>query len=369
MNKHQLKVKVDRAIKEVLEIHPYPSYGLSSTMLSVFTKVYGAAPHRYHIGGKQVSPDLPEGFEWENEDSKCMVADKFKDCSIDYWATAHNIMQHYPEAYYIRDAAEAYMFTDTFIMDIPDCSFFSLSYELPKEIEDLVVIEEATPYMSYVTYSNHGFRTISMKVKQQDCDIESNYNDDLPHQQIVDMVNSEESGIAILHGVPGCGKTSYIRKLIADNPNRRFVFLDSSTFSSIGDASFIELLTNNKNSVFVVEDCEDLLVSRDTKGNYKISSLLNLSDGVLGDSLNLKFICTFNADITSIDSALLRKGRLKVKYEFGKLNKEKAQALAAKLGKTEEVTEDMALCEVYNLGVENGGEDLIKSRPKIGFNR
>ena len=43
------------------------------------------------------------------------------------------------------------------------------------------------------------------------------------------------------------------------------------------------------------------------------------------------------------------------------LIKEKAQALAAKLGKTEPVTEDMALCDVYNLGVENGGEDLIKS--------
>ena len=86
-----------------------------------------------------------------------------------------------------------------------------------------------------------------------------------------------------------------------------------------------------------------------------------------GDSLNLKFICTFNADISSIDKALLRKGRLKVKYEFGKLTKDKATALAVKLGKTEPVTEDMALCDVYNLGTDNGGEQIESDRPKIGF--
>ena len=239
--------------------------------------------------------------------------------------------------------------------------------DIPKEIVDCLVYKEAKATMEYVTYSNQGFRTTLMKVKEQDCDIQSNYNDDLPHQQITDMINSKESGIAILHGVPGCGKTSYIRKLIADNPGKKFVFLDASTFQYIGDASFIELLTNKRDSVFVVEDCEDLLVSRDTKGNHRISSLLNLSDGILGDSLNLKFVCTFNADISSIDKALLRKGRLKVKYEFGKLTKDKATALAVKLGKTEPVTEDMALCDVYNLGTDNGGEQIESDRPKIGF--
>lgn len=49
---------------------------------------------------------------------------------------------------------------------------------------------------------------------------------------------------------------------------------------------------------------------------------------------------------------------LKVKYEFGKLTKDKATALAVKLGKTEPVTEDMALCDVYNLGTDNGGEQI-----------
>ena len=56
---------------------------------------------------------------------------------------------------------------------------------------------------------------------------------------------------------------------------------------------------------------------------------------------------------------------MKVKYEFGKLTKDKATALAVKLGKTEPVTEDMALCDVYNLGTDNGGEQIESDRPKL----
>ena len=60
---------------------------------------------------------------------------------------------------------------------------------------------------------------------------------------------------------------------------------------------------------------------------------------------------------------------MKVKYEFKNIVKEKVQALAVKLCKTETVESDMPLCDVYNLGTENGGENIIKPRPKIGFNR
>lgn len=60
--------------------------------------------------------------------------------------------------------------------------------DIPKEIVDCLVYQETKAAMEYVTYSNQGFRTTLMKVKEQDCDIQSNYNDDLPHQQITDMI-------------------------------------------------------------------------------------------------------------------------------------------------------------------------------------
>lgn len=145
---------------------------------------------------------------------------------------------------------------------------------------------------------------------------------------------------------------------------RPFLFLDSSVFGAITDSSFIKLLINNKNAVIVLEDCETLLASREY-GNGRMAALLNLSDGILGDSLNLKFICTFNSDLTKIDQALLRKGRMKLKYEFKALTADKTQAKAKELGKDIPAGKELPLCEIYNYGQDNGAK--TKSKPKIGF--
>ena len=54
---------------------------------------------------------------------------------------------------------------------------------------------------------------------------------------------------------------------------------------------------------------------------------------MLADSFKFKILCTFNADVAKIDKALLRKGRLKIDYEFKELTPAKTAALASKLGK------------------------------------
>ena len=63
----------------------------------------------------------------------------------------------------------------------------------------------------------------------------------------------------------------------------------------------------------------------------QVSALLNITDGLLSDWLNIQLICSFNSDISKIDSALMRKGRLIAKYEFKELEVEKANALSLKL--------------------------------------
>ena len=66
--------------------------------------------------------------------------------------------------------------------------------------------------------------------------------------------------------------------------------------------------------------------------------------------------------IGKIDAALLRKGRLKVNYEFKELSVEKVQALAEKLGK-KRAMKKMMLTDVYN--DEN---DIVTSEEKpMGF--
>ena len=215
--------------------------------------------------------------------------------------------------------------------------------------------------VDYVVF-DRSFRTTSLKVRKQDCDVKMNYNDDLPDEKIFNWINSNESGLMVLHGEPGTGKTSYIRDLVYRTKNR-FMFFDKSLFQHMTDASLIEMLLEHRNSIIVLEDCEDLLTDRTGFGSC-MTTILNLTDGILGDSLRFKFICTFNANIVDIDPAILRKGRMRLKYEFKKLTAEKAVALGKKLG-VNVPEKEMPLCEVYNYTEENGHEN--KEKAKVGF--
>jgi ATP-dependent 26S proteasome regulatory subunit len=89
-----------------------------------------------------------------------------------------------------------------------------------------------------------------------------------------------------------------------------------------------------------------------------------MTDGLYSDILNIKIIATFNSDMTSIDKALLRDGRLISKYEFKELSIDKTNTLLKELGKGES-DKPLTLAEIYN----KTSEEIIQvKKPKrIGF--
>lgn len=131
--------------------------------------------------------------------------------------------------------------------------------------------------------------------------------------------------------------------------------------------SMSRLLLANINSVFVIEDAEDLLLSRDKVQNNAISTLLNLTDGLLGETLGIQVIATFNTALQHIDKALLRKGRLTALYEFKPLSICRSQALVNELGHTGyTVTQPMTLADIFNLD-KDAYQLKAGERPQIGF--
>jgi hypothetical protein len=79
---------------------------------------------------------------------------------------------------------------------------------------------------------------------------------------------------------------------------------------------------------------------------------------LLGDAMHQQIIATFNCDLTKIDPALLRKGRLIANYEFNKLDLQSSKILSDKLGYgTENITEPMTLAEIYNQGEKEQEEE------------
>jgi ATP-dependent 26S proteasome regulatory subunit len=129
----------------------------------------------------------------------------------------------------------------------------------------------------------------------------------------------------------------------------------------------LPLLMDNKDVVLVIEDAEKALLSRDVSGNSEIvSTILNLTDGFIGDALNISIIATFNTEKENIDQALLRKGRLRLSYEFKKLSKEDGRTLARSIGKPEEnITGEMSLAEIYNMDDDTGYKEIEQRR--VGF--
>ncbi|CAF4187280.1 unnamed protein product [Rotaria sordida] len=106
-------------------------------------------------------------------------------------------------------------------------------------------------------------------------------------------------------------------------------------------------------SILIVEDAENIVRDRNQDifiTNQAVSNLLNLSDGLLDDAMHQQIICTFNCDVKSIDSALLRDGQLVVQHKFDKLNVENARRLCLELGipgSGDNIHKSTSLAEIY----------------------
>lgn len=119
--------------------------------------------------------------------------------------------------------------------------------------------------------------------------------------------------------------------------------------TSIATPEFLPFMLKNQDSILIIEDAENIIKSRANSGDttQSVANLLNLTDGLLGDSLRMPIIATFNCELDKIDSALLRKGRLIVKHEFDKLSIENAQKLSDHLGFITTIKESMTLADIY----------------------
>jgi hypothetical protein len=285
---------------------------------------------------------------------------------------------------YFDTAKKAYVFDETFMILQNGCIMeFNTSYcEIYHDGSQDEFINNCTTLMkrykekkrrkpleiNLISRGRNGLELRQLEVKRTKLDLDLFYEDDFKATSELifkRLSNDKDKGIVLLHGIPGTGKTTYLRHLIG-KIKKRILFVSPSIAGDITSPDFVQLLVNNPNSVLIIEDAENVIMDRKISNNGAVSNLLNVSDGLLADFLNVQIICTFNSPLTLVDSALTRKGRLIARYEFGKLGITKAQKLSDHLGFKNCISKPMTIAEITN---QHETEPAVEKVEVIGFRR
>jgi len=235
-------------------------------------------------------------------------------------------------------------------------------------------------YISLVIKRPNGsLDTSDFEIKNPKINIPLSYGEEFEaiDKNIFTSLTKSDKGLWIFHGPPGTGKSMYIRNVIKKlNKSGKVgsvIYMPSEMVGSIESPEFIPFIQDYQDSVLVIEDGDIALESRKNHGSI-VKTILQLTDGILADCLRLKIIVTFNCELSKIDEALLRKGRLQIRHEFRYLNRTEAMKLAeslkidVKIFDTEEYSnkKEWTLAEIYNIHTDFYWD---KKQKKLGFGK
>jgi SpoVK/Ycf46/Vps4 family AAA+-type ATPase len=192
----------------------------------------------------------------------------------------------------------------------------------------------------------------------KDLDVNYGYGFEKFHNELMHRFNSGTKGLVLFHGQPGTGKTYYIRHLLRKMVSNKkvVIYMPPNMVDHLVEPAFMTFLSGEVKDwsedgyfcVLLIEDAEPLLAKRVEGVRIQgVTNLLNMTDGLLNDMLNLQIICTFNVDLRKLDSALLRPGRLIARKEFKPLSELDANLLAQRLGIKHHFKEPATLGEIY----------------------
>lgn len=201
---------------------------------------------------------------------------------------------------------------------------------------------------------------------EEDIDVQAEYYPWLPTDTLEEYyneyLNSSES-ILLLTGVPGTGKTTFIRNMIIKKNLNADITYDEKLMSS--DQYFLSFLNDDDKDILIIEDSDHLLYDREQTDNNLLNKILNISDGIVKNVTKKIVFSTNITDIEKIDTALIRPGRCFDVLDFRKLTGEEAAHIVDMKGLEKEIdyNKEYTLAEIF---ASNNRKQKFKNK-KMGF--
>ena len=118
--------------------------------------------------------------------------------------------------------------------------------------------------INLIVQGKNCFQLKAMEIKRTKLDLDLFYEDDFKETDETirkRLSQKDDKGIVLLHGLPGTGKTTYLRYLVG-RIKKRVLFLSPSVAGNLMNPEFIELLIDNPNTVLIIEDAENIIMDR-----------------------------------------------------------------------------------------------------------
>lgn len=220
----------------------------------------------------------------------------------------------------------------------------------------------------------------------------ANVSESLEH--LINRVDSETGGrLIVFYGEPGTGKTHAIRTLAKTWAKWASIEFIADPAQFLGDPTYMMnviesdidedpdyighefLVTSRRNHdedkrtarLLILEDYGSVL-SRDATIDMEqsMSSLLNLTSGILGSAYNIYLLITTNTERSERNEAMFRDGRLLCEIEFTPMSTQESK-LWAEVHNVEIEDKSYTLAELYRLVGTETTSKKQKTKRKMGF--